>query len=106
MSLQVLAAKEHYELVKVDLEHAQNDVLAHGRVLVKLKREEMEAAERITEDHVHACDRGASLGDIFPSIQVHDERSKSQPLFVLRLWKSITLLCTTLLAYSHRTHIL
>ncbi|CAN0148094.1 unnamed protein product [Pylaiella littoralis] len=66
----VLAAKEQYELVKVDREQAQTDVLAHGRVIAKLKREEVEAAEKITDDHVEACDRGKSLGDIFPSIRV------------------------------------
>lgn len=72
--MQVLAAKEQYELVKVDREQAQTDVLAHGRVIAKLKREEVEAAERITDDHVEACDRGKSLGDIFPSIRVRTNR--------------------------------
>jgi len=56
--------------VKVDREQAQTDVLGHGRTMAKLKREEVEAAERITDDHVDACDRGKSLGDIFPSIRV------------------------------------
>ncbi|CAN0224942.1 unnamed protein product [Ectocarpus sp. 6 AP-2014] len=67
--LQILAAKEQNDLVKVDREQAQADVLAHGRTMAKLKREEVEAAEKITDDHVHACDRGKSLGDIFPSIR-------------------------------------
>ncbi|CAM9369306.1 unnamed protein product [Ectocarpus sp. 12 AP-2014] len=65
----ILAAKEQCDLVKVDREQAQADVLAHGRTMAKLKREEVEAAEKITDDHVHACDRGKSLGDIFPSIR-------------------------------------
>lgn len=66
----VLAAKEQYDLVKEDRKQAQADVLAHGRVIAKLKREEAEAAERITDDHVDACEQGKALGDIFPSIQV------------------------------------
>lgn len=66
----MLAAKEQYDLVKEDREQAQADVLAHGRVMAKLKREEAEAAEKITDDHVDACERGKSLGEIFPSIQV------------------------------------
>lgn len=49
-------------------------MLAHGRVMAKLKREEVEAAENITDDHVDACDRGKSLGDIFPSIQASKNR--------------------------------
>lgn len=75
MTPQVLAAKEQYDLVKVDREQAQTDVLAHGRIMAKLKREEVEAAERITDDHVDACDRGKSLGDIFPSIRVRKYRT-------------------------------
>lgn len=67
--MQVLAAKEQYELIKLDREQAQTDVLAHGRVMVKVKQEEVEAAEKITDDHVHACDQGKSLGDLFPSVQ-------------------------------------
>lgn len=67
---QVLASKEQYDLVKADREHAQTEVLAHGRVMAKLKREEVEAAERITGDHIHACEQGISLGDMFPNIQV------------------------------------
>lgn len=67
---QVLASKEQYELVKADREQAQTEVLAHGRVMAKLKREEVEAAERITDDHIHACEQGVSLGDMFPNIQV------------------------------------
>lgn len=63
--------------MKEDREQAQNDVLAHGRVMSKLKREEAEAAERITDDHVDACERGKSLGDIFPSIQVQIRESTS-----------------------------
>lgn len=67
---QVLAAKEQYDLVKEDREQAQADVMAHGKVITKLKREEAEAAEKITDDHVDACEQGKSLGDIFPNIQV------------------------------------
>ncbi len=73
---QVLAAKEQYELVKVDREQAQTDVLGHGRTMAKLKREEVEVAERITDDHVDACDRGKSLGDIFPSIRVRKKNGR------------------------------
>lgn len=47
-------------------------MLAHGRIIAKCKREEAEAADKITEDHVDACERGKSLGDIFPSIRVSE----------------------------------
>lgn len=43
--------------------------MAHGKAMAILKREEAEIAETITEDHVRACDKNMSLGDIFPSIQ-------------------------------------
>ncbi|CAM9277635.1 unnamed protein product [Scytosiphon promiscuus] len=66
--MSALAAKEQYDLVKLDREQAQADVLAHGRTMSKLKQEETEAAERITDDHVDACERGQSLGDVFPSV--------------------------------------
>lgn len=69
----VLAAKEQCELVKLDLQQAQTAVLAHGRVMAKLKREESEAADRITDDHVVACDAGISLGEIFSTIQVDEK---------------------------------
>lgn len=68
---QVLAANEQFELVKADRENAQSDVLAHGRTVARLKQEEMEVADRISDDHVHACCQGSSLGEIFPSIQVN-----------------------------------
>lgn len=61
--------------MKADREQAQADVLAHGRTMSKQKQEETEAAERITDDHVHACESGKSLGDIFPSIQARKKRA-------------------------------
>lgn len=88
---QVLAAKAQCELVKADREQAQTDVLAHGRVMAKLKREEVEAAERITEDHVHACDRGKSLGEVFPSIQASRQATSCQR--ECRALKTLSLIC-------------
>ena len=63
-------------MVKADREQAQTDVLAHGRVMAKLKQEELEAAERITDDHIHACDQGKTLGDTFPNIQASKRASR------------------------------
>lgn len=38
--------------------------------MARLRREEKETAERITNDHIHACDQNKSLGEMFPSIRV------------------------------------
>lgn len=43
--------------------------MSHGEAMTILKREEAEIAQTITEDHVRACDKNMSLGEIFPSIQ-------------------------------------
>ena len=82
---QILAAKEQFDLVKADREQAQTDVLAHGRVMAKLKQEEIEAAAKVTEDHIHACEQGKPLGDTFPNIQVKSGFQKKAS--IVRRWR-------------------
>ncbi|CAN0204731.1 unnamed protein product [Ascophyllum nodosum] len=66
----ILAAKTQHDLVKAKREQAQIEIINHGKVMATLKREEIDAAGRITEDHVYAYDQNKFLGQIFPSIQV------------------------------------
>lgn len=55
--------------MRADQDQAQQNVSAHAKFMSTLKHEEAEAAKKITADHMHACDRDKSLGEIFPSIQ-------------------------------------
>lgn len=72
---QILAAKEQFELVRADRDQAQVNLMTHGKIMAQLKHEEIEAANRITADHVHACDQEKSLGEIFPGIQASKGRA-------------------------------
>lgn len=61
--------------MRADRDEAQQRLMTHGKLMAQLRHEEIEAAGRITDDHVHACDQGKSLGEVFPNIQV-SSRSK------------------------------
>ncbi|CAM9236899.1 unnamed protein product [Choristocarpus tenellus] len=65
----ILAAKEQFELVQADRLKVKQKMLQHSKKMGKLRQEEIEAAEAISNDHMHACELGKPLGNIFPAIQ-------------------------------------
>lgn len=97
LSSQVLAAKEQFELVRADRDQAQVNLMTHGKVMGQLKREEVEAANRITADHVHSCDQGKSLGEIFPSIQVRKGNEKEILGFQSSIFEAYSKACCAIL---------
>lgn len=76
--------------------------MAHSKAMTIIKREEAEIAETITEDHVRACDKNMSLGDIFPSIQA--SQTGVYYLATPNLWLTTILfqgLCVGMISTAH-----